>query len=70
MAKSYAQRLEEIQSAIEAIELGAQSFSIADRSFTRADLATLYKQEQRYVGLAAREANGRSGPRVWRAVPQ
>ncbi len=69
MAKSYAQQLEEVQAAIEAIESGAQSLTVEGiRSLTRADLATLYKREERLQGLALREARG-GGIRVRYGVP-
>jgi hypothetical protein len=43
--EDYATQLERVQSAIAAIEGGAQSYSIAGRSLSRADLRTLYERE-------------------------
>ncbi len=69
MAKSYAQQLDEVQAAIEAIESGAQSVTVEGiRSLTRGDLATLYKREERLRGLVLREARG-GGIRVRYGVP-
>lgn len=67
MAKSAAVRLSEVQDAIEAILERGQSFKLNGRMLTRADLAELYKQEERLETLAAREARG--GMRVRRVVP-
>jgi len=58
MLKTYSQQLEEVQAAIAAIESGAQSYSVANRSLTRADLRTLYEREQKLRALAAREKIG------------
>jgi len=38
-------QLERVQSAIAAIETGAQEYQIDNRRLTKADLATLYKRE-------------------------
>ncbi len=56
--KTYAQQLEEVQTAIASIEGGCQSYTIAGRSLTRANLADLYKRETWLRGQAAREARG------------
>jgi hypothetical protein len=58
MPKTYAQQLEEVEAAIEAIEGGAQSYNIDNRSLTRANLETLYKRQTYLKGKAAREARG------------
>lgn len=41
-----AAQLTSVQAAISAIEGGAQSFTIGDRSYTRANLKTLYDREK------------------------
>ena len=56
--RTLAQKIEDNDAAIEAIETGAQSYSIAGRTYTRADLATLYKQADRLAAKAARAASG------------
>lgn len=63
------EQLENVQAAIAAIEDGAQSYSIRDRSYTRADLKTLYEREDRLLARYEREANNRSGARVRGATP-
>ena len=62
--KTYTEQLESVQAAIAAIEGGAQSYSIAGRSMTKADLAALYMREERLLPLALRESSGRNGARV------
>ena len=44
--ETYTVQLERVQAAIAAIEGGAQSYSIADRALSRANLADLYKREK------------------------
>ena len=56
--KTYAQQLEEVQAAIEAIEKRGQSYTIGDRQLTRGNLRELYEREQKLRALAAREADG------------
>ena len=52
MALTYAQQLTSVQTAITAIEAGAQSFTGADgRSYTKPDLGTLYTREERLIRL-------------------
>ena len=51
-------QLETVQTAIAAIEGGAQSYSISGRSLTRADLPSLYKREREL--LSRLEAEGSS----------
>ncbi len=58
MSKTYAERLDQVQAAIMAIESGAQSYMIGGRSLTRGSLSELYKQERYLERMAAREANG------------
>jgi hypothetical protein len=67
MAESYSTQLARVQSAIAAIENGAQSYSVQGRSFSKADLNTLYNREAKLIPLAAREARG--GRFMQRAVP-
>lgn len=62
--KTYTQQLEEVQAAIEAIEGGAQSYSIAGRSLSRADLATLYARESKLRVLATRETSTNPGIQI------
>lgn len=56
--KSYAEMAEEVQAAISAILGGAQSYSIGNRSLTRANLKELLELEKHYRSLASREAAG------------
>lgn len=65
--ETYQVQLERVQAAIGAIEGGSQSYSVAGRTFTKADLKTLYERETLLRAKAAREANG--GIRISRAVP-
>ena len=51
-------QLERVQSAIAAIESGAQPYQIANRRLTKADLATLYARETSLKAQIAREAGG------------
>lgn len=64
----YQTQLESVQAAIAAIEGGAQSYSIAGRSLTRGDLATLYKREQWLRAQVARAGRG-GGIRVRLGTP-
>lgn len=65
--ETYQVQLERVQGAIAAIESGAQSYSVAGRSFTKADLKTLYERETWLRGQVAKESRG--GIRIMRAVP-
>lgn len=67
--KTYTEQLENVQAAIEAIEDGAQSYSIAGRSYTRPDIDSLYAREERLIRLVKRESSGRTGARVRGATP-
>ena len=66
--KTYAQQLEDVQTAIAAIEGGAQSYSIGNRALSRADLKTLYAREQWLRKMADREDRG--GLKVSYAHPE
>jgi len=65
--KTYAEQLEEVQTAIAKAEK-AQSFSIKDRSASMGDLETLYKRETWLRRMATREARG-GGIRVRGGTP-
>jgi len=65
--KTYAEQLEEVQTAISAILSGAQSYSIGGRSKTSADLRTLQDMEKHLRAMADRETNG--GIRVTGVTP-
>ena len=70
--KTYTEIAEEYEKAIEALVLpgGVQSYSIGDRSVTRADLETLERMYMRYRRLAERyEGEDRGGIKSQRAVP-
>lgn len=59
--KTYAEQLEDVQTAIAAIEGGAQEYSVGgavSRSVKRGDLGTLYKRETWLRKMAARESRG------------
>ena len=59
MALSAAQHLELIDAAIQDILAGrASSYTIGNRSATKLDIGKLYELRDKYVALAAREANG------------
>ena len=53
-----AEQLANVQAAIEAIEDGAQSYTIGGRSYTRANLETLYRREERLQAKTNRAASG------------
>lgn len=67
MPETYETQLERVQAAIAAIESGAQSYSIAGRSLSRADLQTLYAREAQLLRLIARRTTG--GIRVRLGTP-
>jgi hypothetical protein len=48
MALTAAQKLEQVDAAIEAILSGGQSYKIGSRQLTRADLSKLYEMQQDY----------------------
>lgn len=60
---TYQVQLESVQAAIAQIEQTGQSYSIDNRSLSRADLDKLYARETYLRGKAAREARG-GGVRV------
>lgn len=62
-----AEELVLVDAAIEAILGGAQSYSIAGRSVTRADLKELFKRRDFLVVMADRDSRG--GIRVRGATP-
>lgn len=62
--ETYAARLTKVRTAIDKILGGSQSWRFGDRQYTRADLPTLYKMEERFERLAAKErASTASGGR-------
>lgn len=67
MAQTYAEQLEEVQAAIQAVQNRGQSYTIKDRSFTRANLRELYEREKHLRAMAAREERG--GARVRYGTP-
>ncbi|MFQ5473939.1 MAG: hypothetical protein ACE5FA_13800 [Dehalococcoidia bacterium] len=56
--KTYQLQLEQVQAAIDAIELRGQSYAIGERTLKRSDLGELYRREERLRRLAKREAAG------------
>lgn len=60
--KTVTEQLESVQTAIAAIESGAQSYELHGRSFTKANLETLYKREENL--LSRHEAEQGAGPRI------
>lgn len=51
-------QLERVQTAIAAIETGAQKYEINNRSITKADLTTLYSREKQLkAAIAARDGD-------------
>ena len=64
--QTYTEQLEAVQTAITAVLTG-QSYAIADRSLTRADLATLQDREQYLRRMVERESRG--GIRVDQIIP-
>ena len=53
-----AEQLTSVQAAISAIESGSQSFSVNNRSYTKADLQVLYNREESLLRRIARESGG------------
>lgn len=66
---TYQAQLESVQAIIAQIESSGQSYTIDNRSLTRADLSSLYTREKYLRGMAAREARG-GGARVRYGTPQ
>lgn len=52
------EQLKQVRTAIAAIETGAQSYKIGNRSLSRPDLATLYARETRLKAEIARAETG------------
>lgn len=65
---TYEEQLVSVQTAIAAIESGAQSYSIAGRSLSRADLRTLYERE-RWLRAQVDRASRGGGIRVRLGTP-
>ena len=64
MAQTLAARLTGIETAISAIEAGSQSYTIADRSYTRGTLGVLYAERRTIIKEIANEgAIGNAGGR-------
>lgn len=61
--ETYAERLIKVRTAIDKILSGSQSWRFGDRSYTRADLPTLYKMEERFERMASKERAATSGGR-------
>lgn len=53
-----AQRLAQVQAAIDKIETGGQAYTADGRQMSRGDLRTLYDQERRLKAELARETRG------------
>lgn len=51
-ALTYEEQLSEVQTAITAILGGAQSYSIADRTVTKANISWLFRERRRLMQLA------------------
>ena len=65
--KTYTEQLEEVQTAITAIMTGAQSYGIAGRQVTRANLKDLREWERQLRNDVARETSG--GIRIQTGMP-
>ncbi|SDF72597.1 hypothetical protein SAMN05216571_101403 [Onishia taeanensis] len=59
--ETYTARLAKVREAIDKILEGSQSWTFGNRQYTRADLPTLHKMEQRYERLASREKKAAAG---------
>jgi len=55
---TYTEQLEQVDTAITAILTGAQSYSVAGRTKTNADLRTLMEERKRLQILVQRETDG------------
>lgn len=65
---TYAEQLDSVQALIASIEASPNaSVTVANRTFTKHDLQTLYEREQWLRTMAARETRG--GRRIQRVVP-
>lgn len=56
--KTYLEQLEEVQAAITLITTTGQSYTIDNRSMTRADLDKLTQRERYLIGMVNRELRG------------
>jgi len=65
---TYTEQLESVQTAIAAIESGAQSLEILGRRYAKADIEVLYAREERLLRLVKRELRG-GGARVRHCEP-
>lgn len=61
MSTTYTDRLAKVRTAIDKLLEGSQSWRLADRQYTRADLGTLERMEKHYAKMAAREQAAASG---------
>jgi len=60
MAETLSLQLDRVQTAIAAIENGAQSYTINGRTYNRPDLNTLYAREKRLLRLIDKASSGDS----------
>lgn len=67
MAEATATQLTRVQTAIAAIEGGAQSFTVLGRQYTRGDLEVLYRREEQLLRRLEQETRG--GSRMRLGVP-
>jgi calcineurin-like phosphoesterase len=58
MAMTLAEQLTNVQTAIAAIETGAQEITINNRTFRKADLKVLYDREEQLLRRVQRESAG------------
>lgn len=58
MAESSSVQLERVQSAIAAIESGAQAFTVLGRTYQRGDLKVLYDREKELIRRVEYESRG------------
>lgn len=56
--ESYTTQLERVQSAINAVESGAQSYTLKGRMMLRGDLETLYTREAYLRRMVSSDATG------------
>lgn len=65
---SYSDQLVSVQAAIASIESGNQTYTLLGRTFSKADLRTLYDREAWLRAQVNKEARG-GGIRTQRAIP-
>jgi hypothetical protein len=63
--KTYAEQLEEVQTAISAIESGAQEYQIGGKRVRKGDLAALYKREEYLRSMVNEDAYGSEAIAGW-----